>query len=87
MKKLLLIAPLLALAGCGAGHLEFPKPPLDKTRCADEPAVPAEPVTDAANGQYLKGMRGAWVDCRDTVAWWRDWSAALAKAGKKQKLK
>lgn len=86
MRKLLLIAPLLALAGCGA-HLEFPTPPPGKTQCAGDPPLPEPPVTDAANGKYLQSLHGAWQDCSDTVAWWRDWSGALAKAGKRQRIK
>lgn len=77
---------LVALAGC-AGHLEFPRPPADKLRCAGDPPLPAAPVTDEANGRYLQGLHGAWQDCSDTVAWWRDWSAALERAGKRQKVR
>lgn len=76
----------LLLAGCGA-HLEFPRPPAEKLRCAGDPPLPPPPVTDESNGRYLQGLHGAWQDCSDTVAWWRDWSAALERAGKRQKVK
>lgn len=87
MRRLLIAAAALTLAGCGKARLEFPRPPADKTHCAEDPPLPEAPVTDAANGKYLAGLHGAWQDCHDTVAWWRDWSAALDKAAKRQKVK
>lgn len=68
----LLVALLVPLAGC-ATTLEFPRPDPAKTTCAADPTLPEPPVTDAKNAQYLKGLHGAWQDCSDTVAWWRDW--------------
>lgn len=76
--RLLALPLLLAVAGC-AGHVEFPKPPADKLVCPDEPAVPAAPVTDEKNGEYLKGMRGAWAGCREDVDWLRAWFKSLQK--------
>lgn len=76
MKRLAL--PLLLLvAGCTHPHVEFPKPPADKLVCPDEPAVPAEPVTDEANGKYLREMRGAWAGCKSDVDWLREWFREL----------
>lgn len=76
--RLLALPLLLAVAGC-AGHVEFPKPPADKLVCPDEPAVPDAPVTDEKNGEYLKGMRGAWAGCREDVDWLRAWFKSLQK--------
>lgn len=75
MKRLILIPALLLVAGCA--HVEFPEPPADKLVCPDEPDVPAEPVTDEANGEYLKDMRGAWAGCRSDVDWLRAWFREL----------
>lgn len=72
------LALLLTVAGCGEQkHIEFPKPPADKLVCPDEPAIPAEPVTDEANATYLKGMRNAWAGCRSDVDWLRTWFREL----------
>jgi hypothetical protein len=76
MKRLLVIPLLLAVAAC-AGHVEFPSPPADKLVCPDEPAVPAAPVTDEANGEYLKGMRSSWAGCKSDVDWLRSWFREL----------
>lgn len=76
MKRLALIPLLLAVAGC-AHNIEFPEPPADKLVCPDEPAVPAAPVTDEANGEYLKGMRDAWAGCKADVDWLRTWFREL----------
>lgn len=76
--RLLALPLLLAVAGC-AGHVEFPKPPADKLVCPDEPAVPEAPITDEKNGEYLKGMRGAWAGCREDVDWLRAWFKSLQK--------
>lgn len=76
MKRLLVILPLLAVAAC-AGHVEFPRPPADKLVCPDEPTVPEAPVTDEANGEYLKGLRGAWAGCKSDVDWLRTWFREL----------
>lgn len=73
MKRLLLLIPILALAACGQPHIEFPKPPPEKLVCPDEPAVPPAPVTDEANGEYLRKLRGAWAGCKADVDWLRAW--------------
>lgn len=75
MKRLLVIPLLLAVAACA--HVEFPKPPADKLVCPDEPAVPAAPVSDEANGEYLKGMRNSWAGCKADVDWLRTWFREL----------
>lgn len=78
MKRLILIPVLLAVAACGnKQRIEFPKPPADKLVCPDEPPVPAAPVTDEANGEYLKGMRNAWAGCKSDVDWLRIWFREL----------
>ena len=71
MKRLLALPLLLAVAGCAT--TQFAMPPEDKLVCPDEPAVPPAPVTDEANGEYLKGMRGAWAGCKADVDWLRAW--------------
>lgn len=71
MKRLLAIPLLLAVAGCAT--TQFAAPPEDKLVCPDEPAVPPAPVSDEANGEYLKGMRGAWAGCKADVDWLRAW--------------
>lgn len=76
MSRRLLILPVLclAVAGCfGDKKIEFPKPPPDKLVCPDEPAIPAEPVTDEDNATYLKDMRNSWAGCRSDVDWLRTW--------------
>lgn len=77
MKRLLMILPLLAVAACAGHRIEFPQPPADKLVCPDEPAVPAAPVSDEANADYLKGMRGAWAGCKADVDWLRTWFREL----------
>lgn len=71
MKRLLALPLLLAVAGCAT--TQFARPPADKLVCPDEPAVPPAPVSDEANGEYLKGMRGAWAGCKADVDWLRAW--------------
>jgi len=77
MRCLLAIPLLLAVAGCSHPRIEFPKPPADKLVCPDEPPVPAAPVSDEANGAYLKAMRAAWAGCRSDVDWLRIWFREL----------
>lgn len=78
MKRLVSLIALasFALAGC-ATTPEFARPPADKLVCPDEPDVPAEPVTDEANGAYLKDMRGSWAGCKEDVDWLRAWFDSL----------
>ena len=75
MRTLALIPALICLSACS--HMEFAQPDQSRLVCADEPAVPAPPVTDAVNGRYLKDMRGAWADCRSKVDWLRAWFGEL----------
>lgn len=75
MKRLLALPLLLAVAGCAT--TQFATPPEDKLVCPDEPAVPPAPVSDEANGEYLKGMRGAWAGCKADVDWLRAWFREL----------
>lgn len=70
----LLIAPILLLCLPAAMCGERPRPgipPADKMECPDEPAIPAAPVSDEANGDYLKKLRGAWAGCKADVDWLR----------------
>lgn len=61
----------LALAGCQT--TQFVEPPADKLVCPDEPAVPDNPVSDAKNSTYLRGLRAAGAECRADVEWLRVW--------------
>ncbi len=92
MRKLALIAALLALPGC-ATTLAYTRPPDDKLVCAGEPGRPAglgpqytdangvvrRAVTDDENGVYLSNLRVAGQDCREDVSWMRDWFDKLGK--------
>lgn len=71
---------VVALSGCSTtvGLLSpdslYPKA---LTFCADDPKVPSRPAagqprTDAQKAEYIKNLHGAYVDCSDTVAGWRD---------------
>lgn len=77
MKRLALLPLLLAVAACNDPHIEFAKPPPERLVCPDEPAVPPAPVTDEANGKYLREMRSAWAGCRADVDWLRAWFREL----------
>jgi hypothetical protein len=70
--RILVIALALAVAGCGAAGTEINS---TRTTCADEPPIPAAPVTDAANGKYLRGLRAAWADCKSKLQWIADYVA------------
>ena len=75
MNRRILYALVLicTVAACAPKSLEFPKPPAARLVCPDEPALPDAPVTDEANGEYLKGLRAAWAGCRADVDWLRDY--------------
>ena len=79
MRRLIVtVALALAVAGCGdKKHIEFAKPPADRLVCPDEPAIPAAPVTDEANGKYLRELRDAWAGCKGDVDWMRLFFKAL----------
>lgn len=70
--RLLIAALALTVAGC-TPPIEFARPPADKLVCPDEPAVPAAPVTDEMNADYLKRMRAAWAGCKSDVDWLAVW--------------
>lgn len=71
MKKLILIAAALAVAGCA--HDPTARPESARLVCEEEPQVPGEPVTDEANADYLKKLRAAGADCRGKLKWVRDY--------------
>lgn len=71
MKKLILIATALAVAGCS--HDPTARPESTRLVCEDEPPVPDDPVTDEANADYLKKVRAAGADCRGKLKWVRDY--------------
>lgn len=75
--RLIALCMIGTLAACGPERVEFAKPPPDKLVCPDEPAVPAAPVTDEANGEYLKSLRNSWYGCRSDVDWLRTWFKTL----------
>lgn len=67
---LLLTLLIVMTAGCKSqGGMEIASARLV---CRDEPAIPADPVTDEDNGRYLRSMRGAWADCKSKLDWVRD---------------
>jgi len=85
MKKTLLLALSLAVAGCTTtGGLNIPDSRLE---CAEEPGRPAgsgpaytdaagverHEITDEDNGTYLRALRAAGQSCRDAVAWIKDY--------------
>jgi len=71
-------ALLVSLASCGTPkRIEIAKPPAERLQCADSPAVPDEPVTDAKVADYLVALHGAHGDCKNAVAWLSDWFSAL----------
>lgn len=72
-----MIAACLLLSVAACKHTEFAMPPEDRLVCPSEPAVPKAPVTDAANAEYLKKLRNAWVGCKSDVEWLRVWFREL----------
>lgn len=81
MKKLLALAAVLLLSACGTTSTSMIPPedlyPKALTTCAEEPATPPrralnEPRTDADHATYIKNLRGAFYDCKDTVGGWKD---------------
>ena len=74
--RMLLWAALsgLSLASCGETRVERIKPPSDRLVCAAEP-VPAGD-TDREVAQFIVDALAAGQDCRDALAWIRDWSKA-----------
>lgn len=78
MKRILIVSALaIAISGCGEKHIEFAEPPPERLTCPDEPAIPANPVTDEKNAAYLKSLRSAWAGCRSDVDWLRNWFREL----------
>ena len=67
MKKLILIAAALTVAGCA--HTQQARPERARLVCTDEPGVPGDPVTDEKNAEYLKKLRAAGADCRGKLRW------------------
>lgn len=69
----------LACAACGPQRPVLVLPPVDLTRCADEPIAPDLPGRDAQDARdrltldYLLAMRSAWGDCRAKVDGLREW--------------
>ena len=64
----------LSLASCGETRVERIKPPVERLSCAAEP-VPAGD-TDREVAQFIVDALAAGQDCRDALAWIRDWSKA-----------
>lgn len=71
MKKIILLVAALAVAGCA--HVPPARPDSARLVCQEEPGVPAEPVTDEANAEYLKKLRAAGADCRGKLDWLRSY--------------
>lgn len=51
------------------------RPPEARLQCADEPAIPPDPVTDEAAVNYMIALRGAWFSCHNAVTWLRTFHA------------
>lgn len=79
MKKIALAATLaLGLAGCTTNSTTSLLPtesvyPKALTTCESEPTLAPQktPFTDQQAAQFLKGEHGAYLDCHDTVASWK----------------
>jgi hypothetical protein len=84
---LVMTAAVIALSGCTTTVGMIPTEdlyPKALTFCADDPKVPARPApgkprTDEQKADYIKNLHGAYVDCSDTVAGWRDRRAKYDK--------
>jgi len=71
MRIAFVLALVVALAGCKTTD-PGTVIPVSRLVCADEPAIPEDPITDEKNSTYLRGMRGAWADCSSKLKWVRD---------------
>lgn len=72
----MMLAPplLLFLPSCGNSvHVERITPPKERLTCAAEPAAPAG-NSDKEVAQFLIDVLSAGRDCRNALAWIRDWS-------------
>ncbi len=73
----MLALPFLAcLTGCGQTHVEKIAPPPERLTCAAEPAPPAG-NSDKEVAGFLVDVLAAGRDCRNALAWVRDWAVRL----------
>lgn len=75
--RLLATIALAALLSACAGNTVIGDIPAERLTCPDEPDRPAGlgpdgAVTDEENSTYLRGLRGAWVGCKEDVQWIAD---------------
>jgi len=75
-QAMMLALPFLGcLAGCGNSvRVERITPPKERLTCAAEPAPPAG-NSDKEVAQFLVDVLSAGRDCRNALAWIRDWSS------------
>ena len=78
LNRAMMLAPLwlACLSACGGKevHVERITPPKERLTCAAEPAPPAG-NGDKEVAQFLVDVLSAGRDCRNALAWIRDWSA------------
>lgn len=69
---ILAVALALTMGGCKTvgGGLDIPA---SRFVSKPEPAIPAPPVTDEENGNYLRGLHGALLDCKSKLEWLFDY--------------
>tara|TARA_R110000782_G_scaffold167129_10_gene259384 strand:+ start:16218 stop:16400 length:183 start_codon:yes stop_codon:yes gene_type:complete len=53
------------------------KPPADRLICADEPLSPGGDATDEQAALYIGALIDAGANCRDALAWIKDWADGL----------
>jgi len=75
-RAMMLALPFLAfLPSCGSNvRVERITPPPERLTCAAEPAPPAGD-SDKEVAQFLVDVLSAGRDCRNALAWIRDWSS------------
>ncbi|WP_441339494.1 Rz1-like lysis system protein LysC [Novosphingobium sp. Chol11] len=72
---MLLLAPALplCLTGCGETRVERIVPPPERLTCAAQPSPPSG-NTDREIASFIVDLVEAGQDCRDALAWIKDWS-------------
>lgn len=76
LKPALMLAPLwaLCLPSCGPDvRVERIVPPAERLTCAAEPAPPAGDSDKEVAG-FIVALLSAGADCRNALAWVRDWA-------------
>lgn len=82
MKRVLMmplaLLSLPSLSGCGQDSVQIVKPPVERLTCAPEPKAPAG-STDRDAAQFMVDIMDAGQNCRNAVAWLKDWSDNLER--------